>query len=155
MNSIKILGPAPIFLWPFNWGINWYHPNREQNKRLIQTFRFLNVFPIKTNQNWNWRVTSYRLAFSLIKPLWGNYIYKMIFYKILLNILTLNQRRPFLRKTMIWQTYDLTLTRQTLFTQELNFCTNLHTIFNFTIVVFNFLIHANNKLHYSRRRSGF
>jgi hypothetical protein len=42
-----------------------------------------------------------------------------------------------------------------MFTWELNFYTNLHTIFNFTFVVFNFLIHAINKLHNSRRRSGF
>jgi hypothetical protein len=86
------------FFLSFNWGINWYHPNRERYKHFIQTFRFLNVFPIKTYQNWNWSVTSHRSSFSLIKPLWGNYICKMLFYKILLSILTLTQRRPFLRK---------------------------------------------------------
>jgi len=99
MKSIKNLGPGPFF-WPFNYCINWYHPNREWYKHFVQTFRFLNVFLIKTYQNWNWfrPVTSYRSSFYLIKLLWGNCLSKMVFYKILLNILTLNQRRHFLRK---------------------------------------------------------
>jgi len=33
-----------------------------------------------------------------MKPLCGNYICKMVFYEILLNILTVNQIRPFPRK---------------------------------------------------------
>jgi len=47
MNSIKTFCSSPRFLWPFYWGISWFHPKRGWCKHFIHTFEFVNLSPVK------------------------------------------------------------------------------------------------------------
>jgi len=54
MNGIRNpFGPAPDFgFWPFNWSINWYHPDGAWCKYLRRTLLFVNLFPTKIYENY-------------------------------------------------------------------------------------------------------
>jgi hypothetical protein len=53
MNDMtKPLVSHKFHIWPFNWGINWYHPNRGWCKHFIYTFESVNLFPMKIYQNY-------------------------------------------------------------------------------------------------------
>ena len=52
MNSKTTFGPAPNFgFWPFNRGINWFHPNGGWYKHFIQILEFVKLFQMQIYHN--------------------------------------------------------------------------------------------------------